>query len=284
MRGPASLVALLTVSAVVAAPGCGGTDHGPVDPEALLDAAAAHPIRSADLEIGLRVQPAGIPQLSGPLSLRLDGPYVSGGGAGIPSFDWRLRASVMGFPVSGRLVSTGENVFLSLYGDNYEVGSGPVAAANERIRRLSGRAGGPPLLTLRPRSWLGPARYVSDADAAGTDCARIAAPIRGGRVERELAPLAASMGLSAVPAVSGTARACVGFDDHVLHELDVDARLTIPPAERASLAGATGAQLSADVVAEDVGEPQRITIPAGGGYRPIRDLLLTLGDLGLSTP
>jgi hypothetical protein len=109
---------------------------------------------------------------------------------------------------------------------------------------------------------------------AGTDCERISAPLRGDAVARDLAPLAASLGLSETPSVSGTARACVGFDDRVLHELQV----------RAELSGPTSVALDLDVVLSDVGEPQEISIPAAGGFRPIRDLALTLNDLGVSIP
>jgi hypothetical protein len=76
----------------------------------------------------------------------------------------------------------------------------------------------------------------------------------------------------------------VGFDDRVLHELTVDAELSILPADRPRLGGATSIHLEADIATSDVGQPQRISIPAVGGYRPIRDLALTLNDLGVTIP
>src|SRR5882757_4845045 len=105
MRSRAILASLLV--AIVNAAGCGGSSHQTVNPEAMLDAAAAHRISSAQTDIDLRVQARGVPRLSGPLTLRLSGPYVSGGGEGIPRFDWRLKASALAFPVGGRIVSTG---------------------------------------------------------------------------------------------------------------------------------------------------------------------------------
>ena len=143
-----TILAILLV-AVVNAAGCGGSDHKTVNPEAMLDAAAAHPITSAQTDIDLRLQPRGVSQLPGPLGVRLSGPYVSGGGRQIPKFDWRLNASAVGFPVGGHVVSSGTNVYLTLYGDKYEVGSEAVAAANERI------AASP---AVHPRSWFGRAR------------------------------------------------------------------------------------------------------------------------------
>jgi hypothetical protein len=272
MRSRAILATLLF--AVVNASGCGGSSHPTVNPEAMLDAAASHPIRSAQTEIYLRVEVRGVPQLSQPLRLRLDGPFVSGGGARIPSFDWRLSASALGFPVGGRVVSTGTNAYLSVYGDNYEVGQTAVAAANEGL-------GG---VALHPRAWFGRARVEGQGNEGGVDCERISAPLRGDATARDLAPLATGLGLSAPPTVSGTARACVGFDDRVLHELEVHAELGVPPADRARLGGVTSVHLDLDLIISDVGHPQHISIPGGGGYRPIRDLALTLNDLGVPIP
>jgi len=269
-----TILAILLV-AIVNATGCGGSSHETVNPEAMLDAAAAHPITSAQTELDLRLQLSGVTQLPGPLRLRLEGPYVSGEGRQIPKFDWRMTASALGFPVGGSLVSTGTNAYLSVYGDNYEVGSDAVASANQRI------ATAPP---VHPRSWFGRARVDGDGNEGGADCERISAPLRRDAVVRDLAPLASSLGLSEAPSVSGTARACVGFDDRVLHELEIRALVGVPPADQATLGGARSIALDLDLVVSEVGEPQRITIPAGGGFRPIRDLALTLNDLGVSIP
>jgi hypothetical protein len=273
MRSRTILASLLVV--VVNAAGCGGSDHETVNPEAMLDAAAAHPIRSADADIDLRLQVRGVSPLSGPLRLRLSGPYVSGGGRQIPKFDWRMSASALGFPVGGRLASTGTNVYLSIYGENYEAGTDAVAAANERIGEAT---------ALHPRSWFGRARVDGEGHEGGEDCERISSRLRADAMARDLAPLAASLGLSETPTVSGTASACVGFDDRFLHQLEVGAVLGIPPADQARLGGATSVALDLDVGLSDVGEPQEISIPRGGGFRPIRDLALTLNDLGVPIP
>jgi hypothetical protein len=262
------------ISAVVNGAGCGGSSHEPVNPEAMLDAAAAHPIRSAQVDLDLRAEIEGVPQLSAPLRLRLEGPYVSGGGERIPSFDWRMTASALGFPVGGHVVSTGSNAYLSVYGNNYEVGTAAVAEANRRI-------GG---LAIHPRRWFGRARISGDGNEGGEDCERISAPLRGDAVARDLGPLAGELGFSGSPGVSGTAMACVGFDDRVLHELEANAVVAIQPADRQRLGGASSIHLSLDLVNSDVGEPQHISIPAGGGYRPIHDLALTLNDLGVPIP
>jgi hypothetical protein len=273
-RAPA--ICLILVAALA---GCGDTDHERVDPELMLDQASARSIASANLDVDARVQVVGIERLSEPIKLRLEGPYASGEGTRIPSFDWRASASALGFPVGGRLVSTGENVYLTIYGESYEVGGAAVAAANRRIDEsvASGR------LDLDPRAWLGRARVVGDDNAGGADCERIAAPLRSDAVSRDLAPLVEELGLPEPLAFSGRVTACVGYDDRVLHELEVHAAVGIPAADRPSLGGATGALLDATVEIADVGEQEEISAPRGP-HKPIRDLLLTLSDLGVPVP
>jgi hypothetical protein len=260
---------------VVALTGCGGSHHERVDPERMLDQAARHRISGAEVEFDGRLRVLGVERLSQPLRLRLEGPYMSGGER-IPSFDWRASASALGFPVGGRLVSTGENAFLNIYGNDYEVGVSQVGALNQRIAGMAAP-------DVHPRDWLGAARVVGDDRAGDADCERIAAPLRRDEATRGLAPLSRRLGLPAPPLVSGRTTVCVGYDDRVLHGLELHATIAIPAADRAALGGATGAVLGVEVTISDVGEHQAIT-PPGGPVRPIRDLFLTLNDLGVPIP
>jgi hypothetical protein len=268
-----SLACLALASAAFLGVGCGGgeTRHD-VNPVALLDAGLSHPIPSASVNTDIGLQVSGVPQLARPATLRLEGPYVSGHGERIPSFDWKLNASVAGFPVDGQLVSTGENLFLSVYGDNYEVGRAAVAAANQRVAAGFG---------LHPRRWLGPPRYEGDEDVGGVDTAHLVSDVRGARAGQDLQGFFTSLGLSHPPAIHGTAETWVGIDDQVIRKLKLDALVTIPPPARPRLGGAGEIHLNAEITAEDVGESQTIRIPAGGGFRPIRDLFLSLNDLGV---
>ena len=261
---------------VVALTGCGDSDHQRVNPERMLDQAAQHRISSADVDFDGRLRVLGVERLSQPLRLRLEGPYSSGGGERIPSFDWRASANALGFPVGGRLVSTGDNVFLSIYGDNYEVGTSQVEAINQRIAQMAAP-------DVHPRDWLGRARVVGDDKAGGTDCERIVAPLRADKATRGVSPLSGELGLPAPLAISGRATVCIGYDDRVLHGVEIHARIGIPAVDRQALGGATGALLDANVGISDVGEHETIT-PPRGSVRPIRDLFLTLIDLGVPLP
>ncbi len=260
--------------AVVNAAGCGATHHDSVNPKLMLNAAFAHPISSAQTDMDLTLRVNGLEQLSGPLKVRLSGPYVSSGGETIPKFDWRLSASALGFPVGGHLVSTGTNVYVTIYGSTYEVGMASVAAANQRLAQAP---------NVYPRSWIGEPGIVGEGHEGGQDCERIEGKVRGETVARDLSPIAADLGFSEPPSVRGRAAACVGFDDRVLHELRLTGVLAIPAADQPRLGGATSIAFDLDVELSDIGEPQEISAPHGD-VRPIRDLGLTLQDLGVPIP
>ena len=66
-------------------------DQGTTSTRAILFDAAGVPRATAQTEIDLRLQVRGVPRLSAPLHLRLEGGYVSGGQRRIPSFDSELR-------------------------------------------------------------------------------------------------------------------------------------------------------------------------------------------------
>jgi hypothetical protein len=256
--------------AVAALMGCGGSSHPRQDPVALLNAAASNPITSAQTSIDLRVTVADLPALSSPMRLRLNGPYERADAGQLPRFDWSLGASAAGFPVGGHLLSTGTNVFLTVYGSGFQLGTAATGAAG---RRLAGAA-------IDPRNWFGRPHYAGQANEGGVDCERISARLRGEAVARDLAPALSVLGLTSPPTIRGTGGGCIGFDDHVMHELRLNALVLVPPAERSAVGGSSGAHVQLDVTASDVGKPQHIGRPHGG-YRPLAELLAMLNGLGL---
>ncbi len=268
---------LLAVVPLAALAGCGGGDGGDApleNPDALLDSAAAHPVRSADVEGQAKLTLEGSTVLSQPVTLRVQGPYVSGGGERIPSFDWKFNVKVLGFGVGGKIVSTGENVFISPFGDNYEVGRDVIAAVNQQVAATSTPA----------RDLFGAARNEGNEEVNGVDTQHVSAEIEGKKVSEAFRPLRDALGLSHFPAPVGRIGAWIGVDDRTVHKLTLDADFGLSPADRARLGGARGGNLQVEAVLDEINEPQSVRIPGGGGYKPIGDLLLTLQDLGAFAP
>ena len=153
------------------------------------------------------------------------------GGERIPSFDWRHRERARlprrRPPGLDRRQRLPERLWQRLRGRD-----GAVAAANERVGRA---APGP-----ASADWLGPARVVGEtAPAART--ASGSRPAARGRGDRR--PGAAVPGARASGAARGLRQGngLRRLRRRVLHELEVDAALGIPAADRPALGGATGA-------------------------------------------
>jgi hypothetical protein len=275
---PRALNSLLAIGAsATLIAGCGGSDGGDaplVKPQVLLAAAAAHPVRSADVRGQARLTLNGSSVLAQPVTMRVEGPYVSGGGVRIPSFDWKFGVKVLGFGVGGKLVSTGQNVFLSPFGDNYEFGEPAIAAVN---RQLAGSS-------LPARELLGAARNEGNAEVDGTDTQQISARLDGRAVAAAFAPWLDQLGLSNVPAPLGRIGVWIGLEDRMVHKLTLDADFEIAPADRPRFGGASGGNLRVEAELDEINEPQTIQVPGGGGYKPVGDLLLTLQDLGAFAP
>lgn len=262
-------LALVALTALAGCGGGGGDDRPLVDPDVLLDSAAAHPVRSADVEGQAKLTLEGSSLLTQPVTLRVQGPYVSGGGERIPSFDWKFNVKVLGFGVGGKVVSTGENVFISPFGDNYEVGSDVIAAVNQQIAASSTHA----------RELFGTARNEGNEEVNGVDTQHVSAEIEGKKVTEALRPLRDALGITHFPTPVGRIGAWIGVDDRTVHKLTLDADFGLAPADRARLGGARGGNLQVEATLDEIDEPQSVHVPGGGGYKPIRHLFLTLQDL-----
>jgi hypothetical protein len=199
---------------------------------------------------------------------------VSGGGDRIPNFDWKFNVKVLGFGVGGKVVSTGENVFISPFGDNYEVGSDAIASVNQQVAASS----------VPARELFGAAGNEGNEEVNGVETQHVSAEIEGKKVSEAFRPLRDTLGLTHFPAPVGRIGAWIGVDDRMVHKLTLDADFGIAPADRARLGGARGGNLQVEATLDEINEPQSVHVPGGGGYKPIRDLLLTLNDLGAFAP
>jgi hypothetical protein len=257
--------------------GCGGGDDGDApleNPDLLLDSAAAHPVRSADVQGKGKITLEDSSVLSQPVTFQVEGPYVGGGGERIPSFDWKFNVKVLGFGIGGKVVSTGQNVFISPFGDNYEVGRDVIAAVNQRVAATSTPA----------RDLFGAARNEGNEDVNGVETQHVSAEIEGKKVSEAFRPLRDALGLTHFPSPVGRIGAWIGVDDRMVHKVTLDADFGIAPADRPRLGGASGGNVQVEAVLDELNEPQSVEVPGGGGYKPIGNLLLTLQDLGGFAP
>ncbi|MGH2955385.1 MAG: hypothetical protein ACRDL6_00110 [Solirubrobacterales bacterium] len=220
-----------------------GEDEPPPPPDLpadrMLDRAIARVPASGRASIDLEAE---YPRLtSGPISAQLEGPFALG--AGIPSFDLEGEAQAAGFGVDGSLVSTGGDAYVVFFGENYRVG-------RDRVAALALRTAG-----VDPSAWFGAPRHAGDEEVEGEDAYRIEAPLDSERVAADLGRI----GLAAAGAggLEGSrAIVWVGVDDGIVRRIRLSSEA-----------------LDLDAVLSDLGEPQEIEPPPGGGFQPIEQLL-----------
>ena len=221
MARPIPIFALLCSMAALV--GCGSIAHRTVNPQAALDAAAAHPVKSADVAAEVTIQVQGVDRLNGPLRLRVDGPYVAGSASSFPSFDWRAKRQRPRLP-GGRAPDFDRRERLPERLWRQLPGWGRAAATT---------AGGPAMPTCAAGS-ASPGRS-GDGNEGRADCARIRAPLRGGGSRPTWRRYSVPWARSDV----GGARHGRGVRrlrrSPSSTSCGVDAQLTVPPQEQAML-------------------------------------------------
>ena len=294
-----SLALLLFGATGVAA--CGGADR---QSSALLERALERPVSSADVVIDLTIDAEGAPALDEPLRLRLSGPYRSGNGRRLPSFDWDLAFSGLGQNVSAGLVSTGDNAFVTFLGSAYELGERKVARHNRRLARSARQRtrGSLEDLGVDPRGWMRGAGSEGDDAVAGVETTHLSGQIDVPRMLADLDPAkrgsrrgerqeltAAERRRLAESVESNRFEVWVAKDDETIRRLTAEVDLEAPagrPAPRAperagplaALAGAERAHVELSIELSDVGGEQRIQAPADP--RPLDELRRALEGMG----
>ena len=127
MQGQRKLAGMALGVVLAAGAGCGEKEAD------VVDRALREEIRSADMELSVRMADHRGRLAAG---FTVAGPFVDNGERKLPSFDWRMAAEGAGAPAfRGRVISTGDNVFVRHDGRTYEVGEKQVAAYNAELAR-----------------------------------------------------------------------------------------------------------------------------------------------------
>ena len=278
------LVALLT--------GCGGGGSSSDAKDTVKDA-FSHSIKSANVSLQFSAKISGVAQLQQPIQLKLNGPFQSNGSGKLPSLNWQASFSGGGQSVSGALISTGDNAFVSFQGTNYEVGKQQVAQINQRLATQTQNKSLKDF-GIDPVNWITDAQDKGDETVNGTDTKHVQA---GLDIEKMLTDL--NKTIDQAGAVGGSSAqkltpqqisqikdivknpkfdVYVGKDDDTLRRLNVSIDFSIPGAQRQQFQGAEGGNITFSLDLSKVGEPQTITAPPNP--KPISELQGALGGRG----
>ena len=286
------LLPALLAAALLA--GCGG-DDGATAADARAALERVKPLPSAQVRAGLTVAFDNAPVVVGDrLELTFRGPLRNNGADKLPSLDWKIDFSGFATRFASRLVSTGDNVFINLGGQDFEVGTDAVGRATAQAQDAQRKGGvqGLAALGIDPLDAARDVREAGQVSVAGTDATRYRGRIDVDTLIRQYETLTrTATAAGARPPVELTAEqraqvkrtfgrpvfeAAVAEDD-TIRRLVVSTRFTTPAANRAEAGGITGGRIEYRLEYSRVGEAVTITPPKD--VQPIRDFAQELERL-----
>ena len=256
---------------------CGGSASDEKSAKQTL--ASVKPLKSAQTAVALRVFFDNAPASVGDkLELTMNGPLRNNGADKLPSLDWKIAFSGLATKFTSRIVSTGDNFFINLGGQDFEAGQQAVQQltdqAQESKQKGLAQVGLNPLGAVRnvkaagDRTFDGETLKVYKGDdrrrrRARSD--RAAEPGPPQRRRRADDPAAASSRPSSARRPSARSRSprfeAAVADDDTIRQLLVTSTFTTPAANREAAGGITGGHIEYRVEYTKVGEETTITPP-----------------------
>jgi len=275
---PRVLLALLLTAATAVAAACGGADEAASGKDARDALAAVKPLPSAQVDAALRIAFDNAPPSVGDrLELTFAGPLRNNGADKLPSLDWRIAFAGLTTRFASRIVSTGDNFFINLGGQDFEAGRDAVVRLAQQARAAKHRG----LAAVGPN----PLRAVDDVKeagkftVAGAEATRYTGTIDLDRVMDQYERLSQSLptlgAAAAVPQgrLTPERRAQVKrtfgrprfeaavADDDTVRRLVVSTRFTTPPTNREGAGGITGGRIENRLEYSRRGEETKIVAP-----------------------
>lgn len=265
----------------------------------------SHPVTSGRLDLHLRVDvkgETGATSLSGPLSVRLRGPFATGAEGTLPTFDLDAEIELGTTKISAGLISTGNRIWLNYAGTAYELPSSIVEQYKQAYERAEKRGGDKRTtlasLGIDPSAWLEDAKVVGDERVGGDEATHVSADVDVAKLLDDLSGLLERSGVSGktlkLPqglgsggstsaTLSEQARKDIersissaavdvwtGKDDSLLRRLRVAVAFAVPDDARSSANGLSSGSFLLDLTITDLNKDQTITAPADA--RPFSEL------------
>jgi hypothetical protein len=306
-RPRSALALVLAVLGLAVVAGCGGggdsaSSDMPVDQLLKQTFSGDKQVKSGVLDLSLNVNAQGSSQLSGPLSLRLTGPFESQGKGKLPKF--KLSASVAGNGqnLSAGITSTVDKGFVSFQGTDYVISDNVWSQVRKGYeqsqQQASSKSKGQSLsaLGIDPGNWLTNPRNAGDGKVGNDDVVRITGGVDVAKMLDDVNTLlekGRSLGGSATQNVpnklteqqkqeavraiqSPSVEIDTGKDDSILRRVLVNFNVNLP---KSASATAQSAKVALDLKISDLNNGQDISEPSNP--KPFTQLLSGLNSLGL---
>jgi hypothetical protein len=275
-----TLLALAGLCVVVLA-GCGGGSGNAVG---LLKQTfcGKHDVRSGKLDVALTVNPKGLHNLKGPISLSLSGPFQSRGSGQLPESDLTISIGAMGNAVAAEVISTGTHGYVSLQGSSYQLPQASFQSLESSFSRFAHPPGcsskSASRLNLHPLHWLTDPQVAGTETVGGASTTHIHAGVDVAALLGDLGSLlskAPSLGLggssgslspSTISAIASAIQApsfdaWTGVSDKTLRRLRIHLLLQIPSQFSTILGGLQSADIGLSMQYANLNQPQTVTAP-----------------------
>jgi hypothetical protein len=293
------LVLVLAIALPLGAAACGSSSGGggsAKNATDLVNTAFQHPIKAATIAFDLNAQLQGIAQLNGPISVKVTGPYETNSGS-FPKFDLKANITGGGQSVPLAIRSTGDNLFIQIQGNWYELGKDVVSKLNDQIaqQRSSSPSKGFSAFGVNPLTWLKDAKTADDTTVAGEPVDHASATLDVGKLLDDLNQIVSKANVSGTtkpPQLTAEQKqqiqdivkdpridVYVSKNDQTLRRLAADVNLTIPKDQQTKLQGLKGGDIKFSLEFSNVGQSLSVSAPANA--QPLSSLSGLLGS-GLS--
>jgi hypothetical protein len=269
---------LLLTGIIALATACGGSEkESAKDAKATL--ADVKPLPSAQTAVAFRIFFDNAPASVGDkVELTFDGPLRNNGVDKLPSLDWKVAFSGLATKFTSRIVSTGNNFFINLGGQDFEAGEQAVQKLADQARASTqkglAQVGLNPLAAVRDVKDVGDRAF--DGETLAVYKGAIDLDVLMDQVERLSQGLPTNGAAQTIPQgrltaqqrgqvkrMFGSPRFEVGVaDDDTVRQLLITSKFTTPAANREAAGGITGGRMEYRVNYTAVGKTTTITPPA----------------------
>jgi hypothetical protein len=298
------LALLVAAAAMVAACGSGGGSSDSVDGILSQTFETGKAISSGRISLDLNADLKGAKGISGPVGLKLSGPFQSQGKGKLPTFDLNFSVAASGSSFSAGAVATATQAFVKFSGTTYTVPSDIFSLFKKGYEQTQTSTSTKKSTTtfaslgIHPRTWLVNARKVGTETVGGAKATHITAKIDVSKFVDDLNAivgkantLGVTGGTSGITAIqkleivrsvkSSSVDVYSGESDRILRRLTVRVDLDVPVEARSSVAGLSTGTIKFDLLLADVNKNQSISAPTGA-TKPLSELLNRFGLGGLT--
>jgi hypothetical protein len=257
-------------------------------------------VQSGKLDLSLRIDAKNTQGLSGPVTVKVAGPFQSDGGKKLPKFKIDFAFEGAGQSIKAGLTSTGAKGFVSFQGSEYAVSDQVFkqfkagfeqaqTKGNKKNQSLSS-------LGLDPRQWLTNAKNEGDAKVGSDDVIKISGGVDVNKLlddVNQALTKARNLGVQGTQSLPTQLTAAqrkqvtdavknpkveiyTGKEDKILRRMVVSLGIVAP---KSSSSPNGSANFKLDFSISDLNKDQTISEPSGA--KPFEELTSKLGGLGL---